>query len=386
MDYEQSKYHIVKQANLYIANHSHYTWFQHSGSVYELATLKLLDIKGITTFAPLQEFPHLKSLEFGTTDSTLTIPDLVGLDQASHLERLAFVSKTKIKHNIEVIARLSNLQSLGLYNVQQALPEDLLSALTALQSVSLCKHNYNSSASLPATLEEISITVDGLATLPSIPPAIGVKKVSLHGNRCQMNTLHSFAIFPNVEEIKINAPKILTDLSYVSKLQRLKVLDINFAPVSDLTALDQHPTIEEIRLRGSLVEQLDSIKSCPALKILYLEKSKLQSIANIRTQFPQLQQLWIWGTKVKDLTPLTDMSTLQNLDVTMLKPKSWDFLATLTGLEVLDVYKTSFADLQLLLELPNLKKVRLANSNVDVESDEYHALEHVILARGGVLK
>lgn len=186
MNYEQSKYHIVEQANLYIANHRHYTWFQHSGSVYELPTLKLLDLKGITTFAPLQEFPHLKSLEFGTTNSTLTIPNLVGLDQASHLERLAFVSKTKIKRNIEVIARLSNLQSLGLYNVQQALPEHLLSALTSLQSVSLSKHNYNSSASLPACLEEISITVDGLATLPSIPPATGVKKVSLHGNRLSL--------------------------------------------------------------------------------------------------------------------------------------------------------------------------------------------------------
>ena len=386
MDYEQSKYHIVEQANLYIANYRHYKWFQHSGSVYELATLKLLDIKGITTFAPLQEFPHLKSLEFGTTNSTLTITDLVGLDQASHLERLAFVSKTKIKRNIEVIAGLSNLQSLGLYNVQQALPEHLLSALTSLQSVSLSKHNYNSSASLPATLEEISITVDGLATLPSIPPATGVKKVSLHGNRCEIDTLHSFAIFPNVEEIKINAPKKLTDLSYISQLQRLKVLDINFAPVSDLTALDQHPTIEELRLRGSLVEQLDLINSCPALKILYLEKSKLQSIANIRTLFPQLQQLWIWGTKVKDLSPLTDMSTLQNLDVTMLKPKSWDFLATLTGLEVLDLCKTSFADPHLLVELPNLKKVRLANSEVDVASDEYQRLENIILTRGGVLK
>ncbi|WCT56658.1 hypothetical protein PQ456_03810 [Paenibacillus kyungheensis] len=385
MDYEQSKRHIVEQANLYISNHRHYKWFQHSGSVYELETLKLLDIKGITTFAPLKEFPYLKSLEFGTTNSTLTIPDLVGLEQASHVERLAFVSKTKIKHNIEVIAQLSNLQSLGLYNVQQTLPAHLLSELTSLQSVSLSKHNYNSSASLPASLEEISITVDGLDTLPSIPPATGVKKVLLNGNRCQINTLHSFAIFPNVEEIKITAPKTLTDLSYVSKLQRLKVLDINFAPVSDLTALDQHPTIAEIRLRGSLVEQLDSITSCPALRTLYLEKSKLQSIANIRTQFPQLQQLWIWGTKVKDLSPLTDMSTLQNLDVTMLKPKSWDFLATLTGLEVLDLCKTSFADPQLLLELPNLKKVRLANSAVDVESDAYHKLEHVILARGGVL-
>ncbi|MDT9721996.1 hypothetical protein QVE09_24105 [Paenibacillus sp. ClWae2A] len=109
-----------------------------------------------------------------------------------------------------------------------------------------------------------------------------------------------------------------------------------------------------------------------------LETLVLQDIKSITT-FEPLKEF----TKLKSLT--FGYANIENLDVTKLKPKSWDFISTLTGLEILDLCKTSFSDPSLLLNLPNLKKVRLSVSDVDPESSRFKALEEVMLQREGNL-
>lgn len=385
MDYAKSKAAIADEAASYIENYKQYAWFHQPGCIYELDTLKLLQVKSITTYEPLKEFTSLKKLEFGTTNSSLTIPDLAGLDSAASLTHLSFVSKTTIKKNIETLSRLEHLESLQLFSVQHTLPDHLLSPLKSLKSVSFSKHNYDSQTVLPDSLEAFSMSFDEIGDLPGFAPAPGVKKVSLGAQTCQLESLDSFRVVPNVEEIKLIAPKKLVDLTYAARLRKLKILDANFADVSDLSPFYQHDSIEEIRLRGSSVESLHDMGICPNLKTLYLEKTKLRSIEGIREQFPQLELLWIWGSKVKDLEALGGMSSLNNLDLTMLKPKSWEFITTLTGLETLDLCKTSFSDPGLLLHLPHLKKLRLSGSKVDVQSSVYKELEEAINSRNGKL-
>ncbi|MBW4082023.1 leucine-rich repeat domain-containing protein [Paenibacillus sp. S150] len=383
MNYDKSKDAIANEAVSYVERYKKYAWFDEPATIYELDTLKLLQVKNITTFEPLQEFGNLKQLEFGTTDSTMTVPDLIGLDSAVNLERLGFVSKSNVKKNIGVISRLNNLKSLQMHYLQNTLPDLLLSPLTSLKSVSFSKKNHDSQSVLPDSLESVSMSFDEIAAVPGFAPALGVKKVSLGGRTCQLESLDSFAAFPNVEEIRLLAPKKLTDLSYAAQLRRLRILEANFSPVTDLSPFCQHERLEELRLRGSAVESIREMGQCPGLKTLYLEKTKLKAIDGIREQFPQLELLWIWETKVKDLSALTDMRSLKNLDLTLLKPKSWDFLPSLTGLETLDLCKTSFSDPGLLLNLPRLKKLRLSGSQADPRSSSYKELEEAIIGRQG---
>lgn|GEM_PF-3011083 len=385
MDYAKSKYALVDEAASYIESHLKYKWFTSPGTVYDLETLVLKDIKSITTFEPLKEFTKLKSLTFGVSNSRMTIPDLIGLDHAASLESLAFSSKTKINKNIEVISQMINLKSLQLFNVEQTLPDHLLSPLHSLQNVSFSKHNYESQSVLPDRVEHITLPFNDVEFIPDFTPVSSVRKVLLGSQTCQFRSLDSFKAVPDVEEIHLIAPKKLADISYVAQLQHLKILDANFAAVSDLSSFHEHQGIEELRLRGSAVESFQGMGVCPNLKVLYAEKTKLKSVENIREQFPQLEVLWIWETKVKDLHHLADMQTLKNLDVTKLKPKSWDFISTLAGLEILDLCKTSFSDPSLLLNLPNLKKLRLSGSEVDPESSSFKALEEVMLQREGNL-
>ncbi|WP_342561328.1 hypothetical protein NST84_16825 [Paenibacillus sp. FSL R7-0345] len=385
MDYSKSKAAIAEQAALTIGKYKKYAWFHEPASLYELDSIKLLQVRKITTYEPLKEFTSLKKLEFGTTDSSMTIPDLAGLEAAASLEHLSFISKSTIKNNIEALSKLENLQSLQLFYVRHTLPDQLLAPLKSLNSVSFSKYNYDSQTVLPDSLETVSMSFDEIVNVPDFVPHPGVKRVSLGGQTCRLESLDSFRVFPGVEEIRLMAPKKLADLSYAAELRKLRILDANFAAVGDLSPFFRHECIEEIRLRGSSVEQVHEMGLCPNLRTLYLEKSRLKSIEGIREQFPQLELLWIWETPLKDLEPLAGMHSLKNLDLTKLKPKSWDFISTLTGLEVLDLCKTTFSDPALLLKLPRLKKLRLSGSHVDPQSGAYKELEDAIINRNGEL-
>ena len=384
-DYDQSKRALFNEADAYIGKYRQYAFFHEPDSPQELESLKIMQPRLISTYEPLREFPGLQRLEFGTTDSKMTVPDLSGLEAASDLRHLSFVSKTTVKRGIEAISGLSRLETLHLTYLVQAFPKELLSALHRVRELSLSRFNYESPSALPPALEKLQLRFDDLVSVPDYEPAPTVRELQLGAQTCRLADLGSLHVFPNVEKVLLISPKKLTDLSHAAELSRLRVFDANFCAASDLGGFHEHPAIEELRLRGSGITTLKEMGVCPMLKTLYVEKSKLASIEGVGEQFPLLELLWIWGTKVKDLRPLQGMYRLRNLDVTLLKPKDWDFLPTLTGLERIDLSKTSFADPSLLLNLPALKWVRLSGSQAEPGTKAWLELEQMMQDRGGEL-
>lgn len=383
--YDKSKQALLKEAEAYIAKQRQYAYFQVPDAPEELEVLKIMQPRSISTYAPFKEFARLERLEFGTTDSKMTVPTLTGLDAAVHLKSLGFVSKTTVTQGIEVIAGLTGLETLHMRQLVQPIPTDMLVPLKKLRKLSLSRFNYASLNELPSALEELSLNFSEVERVPPYQSAPSVRKVSLGAQTCGLEDLGSLRVFSNVEEIQLLSPKRLTDLDHAAELTKLRILDANFCQVSDLGGFRNHPSIRDLRLRGSQIRSFREMGHCPELRILYAEKTKLESIEGIREQFPKLELLWIWGTKVKDLRPLEGMTHLKNLDVTMLKPKAWDFLLTLTGLERLDLSKTSFSDPKLLLDLPSLKWVRLSGSKAERGTEDWLKLESLLQARGGEL-
>ena len=343
-----------------------------------------MNLTGISEFTPLGEFKNVKYIEFGTTSCTMTIKDLKGIQEVKQLEILVFMCKTKIKTNIEEISKLSKLKSLGLYNLMQEIPEDLIKPLNNLEFISLSKQNYASIKGFPRNLKEVQFSVSDMKELPKWEVVDSVKIVDL--GICKFENIDSLCCFPNLEEIVFFQVKSLIDISYVKSLPALKKLSVNFSPINSLSGFYNHKAIEEIKARGSHILGVEKLGVLPSLKVLYLEKSKLKSIEGIKNIFPNLELLWIWGTKVKDLSPLEEMTSLKELDVTLLKPKSWDFLTTLHNLGTLNLSATSFSDTRLLMELPNLKNLVLFRSEVDMENENYKKLKELIETRGGEIK
>ncbi|MBS1622599.1 MAG: hypothetical protein JST83_01165 [Bacteroidetes bacterium] len=385
MSYEKSKELILEQLKNYDESHKQYAWYKSPPSLLEVESAKLVELKGITTFSPLQEFKNLKAVAFGTTNATMTIDTLAGIEENEGIESLTFISKTKIKAGVDSISRMATLKTIGLYNVTSPVSADLLQPLRNLLSVSLSKEIYQLITVLPEGLERISLNFDAIERLPQWPVVPSVQEISIGMMTCKFMSLDSLACFPGLKEVKLSAPKILSDLSYAAQLRSLKSLEVNFADVSDLSPLRDHGSLEELRVRGTKLEKPDDLYPNNKLRVLYAEKTKLKSIAGISQGLPNLELLWIWDTKVKELEPLRAMTSLRGLDVTMLQAKDWSWLPTLQNMEVLDLCKTSFSDIGLLMQLPKLKYLRLAGSAADTSSQAYKDLEVLLENRGGLI-
>jgi Leucine-rich repeat (LRR) protein len=117
------------------------------------------------------------------------------------------------------------------------------------------------------------------------------------------------------------------------------------------------------------------------LTALYAENTKVTNIDGIGN-LKKLRLLYLHDTPVKDLAPLLELHTLEELDVAGHKPLSWDFLASLTSLRVLDLGMTSFKNLILLSVLPNLELVRLPKTHFKRSNPALLTFAKHVAARG----
>jgi internalin A len=291
MNYDISKKIILEQIQDHIEKHKHYNWYKVPADIYEIESITLLDVKGISTFAPLSEFKKLKSVIFGTTNCSMTIDTLVGIEAAKQLESLTFMCKTKIKSGIESLSKLHKLRELGFYNVVSQLPSELIAELSNLEFLSLSKENYQSIKTLPDNLVSLSLNFDSIEKLPDWNVVNSLTRLNLGMNTCKFENLNSLCCFPNLTDLKLNSAKSLKDINYISELKQLKTLEINFASIEDFTVLGGHPNLEVLKMRGTAIEDISDLFPNINLKTLYLEKTKLKSIAGIKENFTQLELL-----------------------------------------------------------------------------------------------
>jgi internalin A len=353
MDYDKSKEAILNQIP--------------TDSVYDTETLEIRSTRGISTFEPLKDFKKLKYLRFGTTDSSMTIATLYGIEAASHLESLTFMSKTKINHCFESIAKLPELARLGLYNVTMAIPDSCLKDMDSLKTLSLSSSNYVSVKYLPKNIEELCLNFDSITDVPDWNTTESLKTLSVGGQYSNMTSLNSLSVFPNLETLVLNSPKYLVDISQIAHLLHLKELNLNHATaVSDFSSIAHHPSLEILRLRNTKIKDINEILPLPKLKRLFIEKSDIACLENIEKGLPELEVLWMWRTKVKNLNHLAHMHALKELNISDQHYGDWQFIATLPKLEKIDLYNSSFTDFSLLQGLPCLNCIRYTDDTVAI--------------------
>lgn len=387
MSYEKSKEVIGQNAQRYIKEQIDFAaennWeYTPPKSIYDLEELNIKDVKGLTTFEPLKEYPKLKGISFCLT----SIPTLNGIDLLQHINWVMFSYKLKIK-DIEALGNAQYLRHLDLSNVMNEVPGDLLAKLNNIDSLTLGKHQIASLKVLPENLKTIHLFDGEMTAIPQWNVCKNVREVTIGTRHSKISTLDGFKCFPNVEKIHIYPAKGLKEINYAKNLKSLKSLDINFAPVEDFSPLASLPDLEELRIRQSPIKDLSVLYPKKKMKVLYLEDSKLQTIEGIKENMPNLELLWIFDTKVKDLAPLTGMTSLKELNLCSLNPKSWDFLPTLTGLENIDLFRSPLTDVTLLAQLPSLRVVRLAESAINTETKEFADFSDLIINKHyGVIK
>ncbi len=228
-----------------------------------------LDVADITDLSPLTDLP-LEKLSLRKSNIT----DISALSSLTSLKAL-YLSDNPLT-DISVVTRLSSLEQLNIMNT--AVTEiDLLaeSRLQELNCIGTRVTDYSCIASMPDlrrlnisqaneadialinTLTQLEILTLYDSRLSSLNEISGLKRLfSLDISACYpIDGLEAVSNFPNLDYLCISNTDI-TDLSPLTGLLKLSVLELSYAPVSDFSPLADCPKLHQFYVNRAMAEEI----------------------------------------------------------------------------------------------------------------------------------
>ena len=106
----------------------------------------------------------------------------------------------------------------------------------------------------------------------------------------------------------------VSDVSSLSGLTSLKMLDLRETPVSDVSSLSGLTSLKMLYLSGTQVSDVSSLSGLTSLKKLYLRETPVSDVSNL-SGLTSLERLDLYGTQVSDVSSLSGLTSLKTLNL-----------------------------------------------------------------------
>lgn len=147
----------------------------------------------------------------------------------------------------------------------------------------------------------------------------------------------------------------------ISKLQNIKVLNLNKNKITDLTPLTKLLKLEILYLSENGITDITPLSSITSLKSLGFYKNNISDLTPLKTLI-NLESLVISYNKVTEVTPLASLKNLITLDIHgNYELSDISTLQDTTGLQELQVWDTNILDVSSLSTLVNLTSISISN-------------------------
>lgn len=167
-----------------------------------------------------------------------------------------------------------------------------------------------------------------------------------------------------LEELVLKNNENLFDITALSNLTHLRVLDISNTKVIDLSPLSYLKSLETLNVNlnsnGNLLRRMSIILFKKTYQFINLG---LKDISPLKSLI-KLKKLSLCGANISDLSPLNNLFELQELDLSLSTISSISSLSSLNKLEKLFLSGTQIFNLDPLKSLNNLISLDIPNTKV----------------------
>ena len=140
------------------------------------------------------------------------------------------------------------------------------------------------------------------------------------------------------------------DISPLSGLTELQILDLSGGRITDITALSPLLALQTLDLTNTRVSDITPLVSLSSLRWLNLNRTQVSDVTALAS-LSTLHSLYLKSTQVSDITPLASLSSLQTVDLASTRVSDGTPIASLSALQTLDLCNTRVRDLSGLLDL-----------------------------------
>ena len=194
--------------------------------------------------------------------------------------------------------------------------------------------------------------VDDKGLISDLSPLAGLTKLKyLHLSGKSISDLSPLAGLINLEHLRLFVTDV-SDLSPLVGFSKLKFLQFNHAPVSDLSPLAGLTNLETLRCYYAESPSLVPLKGLLRLKILSAARSGISDISPL-VGLINLEELELFeNEQISDISPLASLHKLRRLNLHGNDISDVSAIASLHDLEWLDLAHNKISDISPLEKLP----------------------------------
>ncbi|KAJ3020178.1 UNVERIFIED_CONTAM: Chromatin structure remodeling complex protein sfh1 [Siphonaria sp. JEL0065] len=149
----------------------------------------------------------------------------------------------------------------------------------------------------------------------------------------------------------------------LGQLEKLKELDVSFTQVKTVARLPLMSSLRVLSVAGCLLADWGPVFECVWLTELNVSRSNVHSVSNI-SLLENLQKLNLSGTFVESFAPVSALLSLEELDISHNGLIDCALLSPLTQLKCLNLNGCELEDVRAIESLTQLQKLNLSKANL----------------------
>lgn len=155
----------------------------------------------------------------------------------------------------------------------------------------------------------------------------------------------------------------LDDVSALRDLQELETLTVTNEQLRDLSRLPSLPKVRHLDIAQNHITDLASLPALPALTEIYVSANPISSLTALNA-YPGLEVVWATRAELRNLNGLA-LPKLVELHVDENQLEELGDLSQLSTLDILDVSKNRLKDLRGVQALPELESLQASRNPID---------------------
>lgn len=192
----------------------------------------------------------------------------------------------------------------------------------------------------------------------------GLKRLFLNGTPldCDLIDISPLSELNSLQLLDVQRMNV-ADLNPLSGLRCLRRLDVSRTQVSELSPLSSISSLQQLIVSVTQVKDLSPLLDLSNLQLLGASDTKVTDLSPL-SRLIDLQLLDVARTQVIDLNPLSNLSSLKRLFISYTKITDLTPLSNLDGLQVLSASHSKITDLSPLSGLSSLQQLYIDNTKI----------------------
>ena len=206
--------------------------------------------------------------------------------------------------DLHPLTALHKLESLNLRS-NAVISAESIAGMTQLKELDLAYNSLTTTAPLSALtgLTALDVSSNGLMKLEGLEPLINLHHFAAAGNN--LISIDSLSGCTQLETLNVSNNTLL-NIDVVATMKHLVNLDFSHNEVSRLPKFDTACALETIDGSYNALSSVERLSKLENLQSVYMNYNKDITTADSLQYCPALQQVHVYGTKVRNVSKLTD--------------------------------------------------------------------------------